>query len=281
MHEFRFCDSSLEKQKSDSYHLSIQAGPDGFSFSVLDPYKSLYLALSHHPFENKPDQQYLPGLIGEQLKEHELLSLDYKTVSCIITGSKSTLVPGGLFVKDRIRSFFEFNHEMEDLDELHINYLKYIDAYLIFPVYQEISSVLFRRFPRMKLFNQAAPLIESTLIQKENEQQLSLNFQGDFFDIIYVRGKELVLYNNFRYRHPRDVIYFILFIYDKLKLDPAVVPVSLSGDIDIQSDEAEIIRQFIKHVSFARTDKQFTYLFGFNKIAQHNLLNLLNLYHCG
>lgn len=280
MHEFQYCDSSLDINKSDSYHLSIQAGVHGFSFSILDRYRNNYLALSHFPFENKPDFQYLPELIEEKLKGNDLLALNYDTVSCIITGNKSTLLPKSLFNKDHIRAYFEFNHEVEDLDELHINYLKYIDAYLIFSVYHEITSVLFRHYPKIKIFNQATPFIESTLVRKSNEQQVSVSFQPDFFDIIYVRGRELILYNNFRYRHPQDVIYFILFVYDKLKLDPATVPVCLSGDIALQSVEAEIIRQFIRNVSFVRADKQFAYLFGFNKFPEHTFLNLLNLYHC-
>jgi hypothetical protein len=280
MHEFQYCDSSLEKNKSDSYHLSIQAGLDGFSFSVLDPYLNKFLALSHFPFTSKTDLQYLPGIIKDRLNSQELLILEYNSISCILTGNKSTLLPGSLFNKEHIRSYFEFNHEMEDLDELHVNYLKYIDAYLIFSVYQELSNVLFRHFPKLKIFNQATPFIESTLVQKTNEQQLSVNFQSDFFDIIYLRGKQLILYNNFRYRDPRDVIYFILFTCDKLKLDPTVVPVCLSGDIAYQSIEAERIRQFFKNVSFARTDKQFSYPSGFNKLPEHTFLNLLNLYHC-
>jgi hypothetical protein len=280
MHEFQYCDSSLEKNKSDSYHLSIQAGLDGFSFTVVDPYRNQYLALSHFPIEARPDLQKLTGIIKDTLSARELLNLGYNSVSCIVTGSRSTLLPGILFNKNHIRSYFEFNHEMEELDELHFNYLKHIDAYLIFPVYQEISNLLFRHFPKLKLFNQAAPFIESTLVRKEHEQQVSVYFQSDFFDIIYLRGRQLILHNNFRYRDPKDIIYFILFTCDKLKLDPATVPVCLSGDVSIQSVETEIISQFFRNVSFARTDKQFIYPAAFNKLPEHAFLNLLNLYHC-
>jgi len=280
MYEFNLFDDSLEKNKSDSYHLSIQAGTDGFSFSVLDPYRNRYLALSHLPFKTRPDLLLLPEIIQSTLTSRELLTLDYDSISCILTGYKSTLLPASLFNKDHIRTYFEFNHEMEDLDELHINYLKYIDAYLIFSVYQEISNLLFKHFPKIKIFNQAAPFIESTLLQKENEQQISVCFHTDFFDIIYLRGRQLILYNNFKYRNPKDVIYFILFTCDKLKLDPGVIHVCLSGDVDVQSVETEIIRQFFKNVSFARMDKQFNYPPGFSKIPEHTFLNLLNLYHC-
>ena len=280
MHDFQFVDSSLDTNKSNTYHLSIQAGLDGFSFLIFDPYTSQYLALSHIPFTTLGDTRDLPDILEKTIKDLDLLQIDYDSTSCIICGNKSTLLPAGLFSKENIRSYFEFNHQLDDLDELHYNYLRHLDAYLLFSVYHEISNVLIRKFPNLKIYNQASPFIESALLQMTGEEQIALNFQSDFFDIIYVRGQKLILHNNFSYRNPKDVIYFILYVYDKLKLDTATVPIVISGNVQAVSAETETISQFFRKVSFGMANKQNHYSFRFNKIPEHLLVNLFNLYHC-
>jgi len=281
MHEYNFCDSSLEQNKSDSYHLSILASQDGFSFTVLDPYKSKYLAYSHFPFSMLPDIQDLPDLFEKRIQAEELLVLEYNTVYCMISSNKSTLLPAGLFHKEKIRSYFEFNHDLGDLDELHTNYLKHLDAYLIFSVYHEIANVFLRYFPKTKIFNQATSFIEDSLLSRDDKTELvSASFQSGFFDIIFTRGKELILHNNFSYRNPNDLIYFIVYVYDKLKLDTSAIELQLSGSIDPQDTASEMIRKFIRNVSFGKASKQYNYVPGFKKMHEHTYLNICNLYHC-
>ena len=281
MHEYSFCDSSLEKNKSDSYHLSILASRDGFSFAILDPYRSRYLAYSHVPFTMLPDDRDLPDLFEQKLKDEELMGLDYDTVYCIICSNKSTLLPAGLFQKEKIRSYFEFNHDLGDLDELHANYLKHLDAYLVFSVYHEIANVFARYFPKTKIFNQATPFIEDALLRKDVSTGLvSASFQSGYFDIIYTRGKELILHNNFTYRSPSDLIYFIIYVYDKLGLDTSSVELELSGNIDPKDTASEMIRKFIRNTGFGKASKQYGYAPGFQKMHEHSYLNLCNIYHC-
>jgi hypothetical protein len=281
MHEYSFCDSSLEKNKSDSYHLSILASRDGFSFTILDPYRSMYLAYCHVPFTMPADNRDLPDLFERQLKNEELMGLEYDTVYCIICSNKSTLLPAGLFQKEKIRSYFEFNHNLGDLDELHANYLKHLDAYLVFSVYHEIANVFVRYFPKAEIFNQATPFIEDALLRKDvNNELVSAAFHSGYFDIIYIRGKQLILHNNVTYRNPSDLIYFILYVYDKLGLDTSKVPLELSGNIDPGDEAPEMIRKFIRNISYGKASKQYGYAQGFKKMHEHTYLNLCNLYHC-
>ena len=281
MHEYNFCDSRLEQNKSDSYHLSIQASPDGFSFTVLDPYTFRYLAYSHFPFAMFHDIRDLPDLFEKRIQEEGLLGLEYSTVYCIISSSKSTLLPAGLFNKEKIRSYFEFNHDLGELDELHTNYLKHLDAYLIFSVYHEIANVFVRQFPKIKICNQATSFIEDSLLRQDDKTDLvSASFQSGFFDIIFTRGKKLILHNIFSYRNPNDLIYFIVYIYDKLKLDTSQVELQLIGNIDPQDTASDMIRKFIRNVSFGKASKQYNYAPGFKKMHEHTYLNLCNLYHC-
>lgn len=281
MREYRCCDSSLDKSKSDTYHLSLLASTRGLTYAVLDPFKSLYLAFGHSSFRDGIEIRDLPKTLEDKLREDELLTLKYDSVYCMMGTKKSTLIPSGLYNKDMIRSYFEFNHDLGDLDELHANYLKHLDAYLVFSVYHEVSNAIIRHFPNAGIFNQSTAFIENALLQQETgSEQVSACFQHDFFDIIFLRGKELVLHNTFPCRNPSDPVYFMLYVYDKLKLDPEVVTLNMCGEIESGMASAELIGNFIRNIGFSKASPHYEYSQGFRKMHEHAYSNLCNLYHC-
>jgi len=50
MNDIRFLDEALDINKTITYHLSIQAGLDGFSFVIFDPSRNKFIALKHYGF---------------------------------------------------------------------------------------------------------------------------------------------------------------------------------------------------------------------------------------
>jgi hypothetical protein len=163
MHNIRFIEETLDINKTPGYHLSIQAGLDGLSFVIFDPSSYKYIALKHYGFgEEIPEYKY-PDSLKELLSTDEFLQKEYLNIYFIWNNPRTTLLPAILLEKEKLRQYFEFNQVLNDLDELHANHIKNLDAYLIFPIYHEIANVLIRHNPTLKFFNQASPFIEHTL----------------------------------------------------------------------------------------------------------------------
>lgn len=282
MYDIRFLDETLDIHKSNSYHLSIQAGLDGFSFVILDPVRYKYLAIKHFSFtEEIPEDKY-PDHLKELILKDEFLSKEYESIYCIWCNRRTTLLPSPLYEKEKLKQYFEFNHVLNDLEELHANHLKSLEAYLIFPIHHEIANVFIRQFPRLKFFNQATPFIEFALnLQDSKPDSAHLNVHKDFFDIVILHDRSLILHNTFEFRDEKDFIYFIMNAYDKVKLDPGTCPIYLSGTIEKISAMTEIAKKFIKTVHFAKPDNRFQYSHAFDKIPEHFFIHLFNLYNCG
>ena len=282
MHEIRLLDEALDINKTNSYHLSIQAGPDGFSFVILDPAIYKYLAIKHFSYSQEVPEEKYPGLLEKIFRDDEFLSKEYQSIFCMWQNQRTTLLPSPLFEKEKLKQYFEFNHVLHDLEELHANHLKSLDAYLIFPVHHEIANVFVRQFPMLKLFNQATPFIEYAMTCQESETDSAhVNIHKDFFDIIIIRNRSLILHNTFKFRNERDLIYFTMNVYDKLHLNPDSCPVHLSGMIEKNSGMTETVKRFIATVLFARADSRFKYSHTFERIPEHFFLHLYNLYNCG
>lgn len=280
MLQFELLDETLDINKTQFYHLSIQAALDGFLFAILDPDASRYVGIKSYRFDKAidPDQQY--ESILDIMEKDPFLQKAYLGVSCIHDESRSTLLPSALFERDHLKLYFEFNHVLNDLDELHFNHLKQADAYLVFPVYSEISNLYLKRWLNTRFFHQATPLID-VLTSLGNGKLAGINFSGGHFDIAVVDNRQLKYHNNFRFRSEEDLVYFMLFVFDKLGMDQENTPVLLSGEIDKFSDRPAQIKRYFRKLSFQHAPGGFQYPSTFQKIQEHSLLNLLSIYHCG
>jgi len=282
MHDIRFIDEAFDIKKMSGYHLSIQAGQEGFSYAVFDTLKYKYLALKHYSFGEKIPEYKYPDILEKLLNEDEFLQKEFQSIFCIWNCPRTTLLPAVLFEKEKIRQYFEFNQVLNDHDELHAANIKSLDAYLIFPINHEIANVLIRQYPALKLFNQSCPFIEHSMHHHAgNSDSTHLNINDDFFDMLVIRNKSLVLHNSFNYRHENDLAYFVMNVYDKVSLDPSIVPVYISGSLERNSGRTERLRTLIKNIRFSQKDSRFQYSYTFDRIPEHRFIALFNLYLCG
>ncbi len=280
MLQFELLDETFDLNQTHSYHLSIQADLDGFLFSILDSSAEKYLGLKQYAFEDLRTNAELFDAISGILNEDPLLHKAYSTVSCIHPDQRSTMLPAALFDKEQLKSYFEFNHPLKELDELHYNYLSRLDAYLIFPIYHEISNLYLQSWVNAGFFHPVSILAEEALGQRDGVV-VSIQFSGNHFDILATEGQSLKLHNSFSYRSDEDLLYFILFIFDKLGLEQAETPVLLSGNIDKFKDTPAFLKPYFKKLIFRPAPSGFRYPPAFDRIQEHIYLNVFKVYHCG
>ena len=278
---FELLDETLDLNNTETYHLSIQIALDGFLFAILDPAGSKYLGLKKYTFEKafNPDRQY--DEIKAILETDPFFQRPFHGVSCICNESRSTLLPAALFLKDNLKLYFQFNHVLNDLDELHYNYLKKEDAYLVFPVYSEIANLFLQKWINTGFFNQATPFIDTILSVENTKGRIAgINFNEGHFDIIAVENNRLKYHNNFSFRTDEDFLYFVLFVFDKLGLAQESTPLLISGEIDKFSERPALMKKYFRKISFQPAPSAFRYPPSFHKIQDHSLLNLLRVYQC-
>ena len=282
MDNIRLLDASLNPLDTPFYHLSIQANLNGLSYSILDTKSLNFLALRHISFGSDIPVHKYPDHLIQAVSDDDLLQGDYKDVFCIWENSRTTLLPSALYNKDNLKTYFEFNQVLNDLDELHTDYLNQLDAYLIYPMHHEIANTFIKFYPRIKFFNQATPFIEYCMKGNiDPGKKVYANFHENFFDVLVFGGSSLLLHNSFIYRNENDIIYFVLHVYDKLRLDTKETGIVLSGEVNKDSGTIETIEKYIKSVRLASPDDQFQYSHKFDNIPDHQFINLFNLYSCG
>ena len=206
MLQFELLDETFDINKTNDLHLSIQASLDGFLFAILEPFSLKYLALKRYQFERLASQDLLFEQIREILSQDALLRQGYHGVSCIQVDSRSTLLPAALFDKNLLKSYFEFNHVLNDLEELRYNFLKQVDAYLVFPIHHEIANLFLKSWVNATFYHQAVPFIcEVVHMGSQSGKAAHVHFSSGHFDIAVTREQELLFHNNFIFRSDEDL----------------------------------------------------------------------------
>ena len=64
----------------------------------------------------------------------------------------------------------------------------------------------------------------------------------------------MVFFNSFEYQTKEDFIYYLLFVFEQLQLDPQKQAITLYGNISTNSELYQIAYQFIRFVEVADMD---------------------------
>ena len=282
MLQFELLDETFDINKTNSLHLSIQASLDGFLFSILEPVSLKYLVLKRYQFQQAASSDILFEQITEILQQDPMLQQTYQGVSCIQVDNRSTLLPAALFDKSQLKSYFEFNHALDDLDELRYNFLKQVDAYLVFPIHHELANLYLKFWVNAVFYHQATPFIsEAVHTGLLMRKAAHVHFSTGHFDIAITNEQDLLFHNNFMYRSDEDLWYFILFVFDKLGLEQGSTPVFLSGDIDQFSERPSLLKRYFPDTKFRKAPAEFQYPHAFEGVQMHHCLSLFKVFHCG
>ncbi len=264
---------------TNSYFLSIQIMRSSISFCIIDPISNEYIALdtvSVLPNKNEFDT------LSNEFINNELLSHDYQKVFVLYYTKEYTLVPQSLYNEEKKDIYLDFCLEKSnDNQSIYTNKIKMADSICLFNMPNDIVELIINKYKKVSFFCQIAPFIETSLLSAANSNyNVHVNVQKIHFDIIVCKGNHLKLYNTFKFYSSEEFIYYILFVFDQLKLDAKETNIFLSGKISKTNELFLLIKKYIKQVEITKTTKHFKFANIFKNKELQDYINLFNIYIC-
>jgi hypothetical protein len=276
-------DEALSQADTKKYKLSIQVSLDGFSFCILDADSNKFLSIESLSFEKVKRVNDFCVWLKEYHSENSWLKQEFNQVQILYESDKSTLIPGPLFEESEKENYSRFNFNIPDGHLVLHDQISILDAFHLYTVPQQIVNTVKELFPTSGLFCQSSALIESLLILNKNRpasKRSFANVRNSNVDIVITDGRKLLYYNAFPYRTTEDFIYYIMFVYEQLQLNPEEIELVLSGFIDRDSKLFDITYKYIRNVNFQHYTDSFQFSYVFNDVPAHYFFNLLNLNLC-
>ncbi|MBW6492040.1 MAG: DUF3822 family protein [Lentimicrobium sp.] len=279
-------DRLFDQAHTRQYNLSIRLNPDGLSFSVYSIPHKKYIALESFRF---PETFQMHGgalaisvyldQIAKTIDEKSWLLSEFKNRIVIYNTKIYTLIPEPLFNAHKIITYLGFVHKIGDGDTVLTSKFQTPDSRIVFGINSTIYKEINSWFNNPALIHHAGALIESVLPafkHSDTGNPVFLNITNKLIDIIVLRNNNLNFVNSFEWRASTDIVYFLLFVLDQLSMNPGKVNVYLSGEIDENDENHQLLSKYIRNLEFLSHNEPHTRGYALELIASHKYYELLN-----
>ena len=228
--------------KSD-YRLSIRFASDGFSLLIQDQSGSAIaqMTVTEALFQRTKDE-----IIHLVETKTGIVPADYGELQVVVETDAHVFVPSTIFKIQDIDDYFYFQHE-KDKDQLVLfNRVENWDAVNIFSIPAQLNDALNELFPDAVVKQHLTEMLSAKVSRQEDAVYVYI--RPKMMDLIVIKSKTLLLINSFAINTPEDMAFYVLSIYDQLKLDTETIGVKIYGRINSLSNYKLQIANYLKNV---------------------------------
>ncbi len=274
-------DDTFNQKQSFQYKLFILAGVNSFLYLVTDQNKQVSL-LKEYTFNKRTNTQ-LPGeRIHAIFKDDGLLKLSYAEVKVAFLGSRQTFVPSRLYNPEQKGMYLEHVADLTATSQVEAHELSLLRAHNVFPIDRATHNYLKQMYPRAQFLHNTSALYNGFYQQAEhNSNSLFLNVREEFAQLFFFKSKELLFSNTFQFKSAKDLVYYVLLVYEQYKLDPKVQSIQVASDFAEGGDYHRQLHRYISHIQPVLPPEGF--LFGekvHKQLSNHLFFDVMSIGLC-
>ena len=171
-------------------------------------------------------------------------------VKLIYYNRTSTLVPSDLFDPKNSLNYMKYNTSIR-IDDIAANdHVLNNEINNVYIPNIDINNFIFEKFKTFDFYHYSSLIIEkiSNDFAEKFGKRVFVNVNDGFIDILYFKDKKLEFYNSYDYNSIEDVLFYLLFCFSELKLNPDEIHTVFSGSIDLDSKLYELIYTYVRNV---------------------------------
>ena len=274
-------EDNFVKKNTPSYNLSVLLGADRFSYAITGGDNSL-LALKSYTFEGGKNQAHLHKAVQDIFIEDSTLSLPYNKVNVGLSNHVTTLVPNHLFEEEKASTYLEAQTDQLNGKIIQTNPMVSLGAKNVYAFEKEVLMLVKGYLPKANFFHSSSAFIEGALrtAPLEGTSKIYLNVYSNIIQIVLMNGSQLVFSNNFSFLSAKDLLYYVMLIFDQFKLSSDKIPVVLSGHIIKDSEIYRTLYKYIQTIEFNNTFPSISLGKNFGATSPHFFFDLFSLRLC-
>ena len=262
--------------KKNIKELSIQVNLNGLSFCILNRTSNTIEFLNTIQFHHKLNPFDVLNRLKTELSANSVFSDEFDTVTVIHQNELSTLVPKTLYDENNKADYLKFNTKILKTDFIADEDIAVNDSVNLYIPYININNYIFETFGEF-IYKHSSTILIDTVLQKSSQNSnavMYLHVNSSMIEVSVLENGQLQLFNVFEYYSKEDFIYYVLFVFEQLKLDVETITVHLSGNIDKNDELYDLLYTYVRHVEFEKLN--FSYNFSENidtdKLHHHYLI---------
>ena len=278
----KYIDDSFPKRKDqERLHLSIEMSVEQVVYAIIDKQSNEYLVLEVYPLTNGINFQSAVAEFSQIVDHSDILKNWKSSSSLAINHNYATIIPNPIFNEKKTSQYLTVNFELNADDYIYYDDLTNVKAKNVFSLSREVHTFFSQQFKGITFHHHSTSLIEPLFLQHKNRSAplVIVNVQKSDFQLIILENKSLRLYNSYHYQNEDEFVYFVLFVFEQLKLDASKNEVLLTGQVDENTVAYKKLATYVKHIEF----DFFQPVFGSTKPSEplgRNYFSIFNQYMC-
>ena len=251
-------------ERSEDYHLILQISFNQLTIILLNTNSVIEF------YHNIKIENNLTDIFNNE----KTLQLKYRKTTITFSNIAYTLVPNYLFVNEHSKEILEFSSDISDV--IKLEKIREIDSTLIYSISEEIENLVSNFFPSATLKPQQSILIEQYIQAKNKLDNAYLFFNENILNITIFKDENLVFSNAFLFKTKEDILYYILFTFEQLKISTESVKVKLYGHIVKNEEIYKQLYDYIRNIEFGINMTTIKVPTEMNLLENHQLQGLFN-----
>ena len=257
---------------SEQHILSIVVSFYEFTFTIIDEKTKKYMFFKSFQF-NSNDRKKNIKQIKNIIESEEVLKLHYVKSYTIFKEFQSTLVPQELYDNKNKNEYYKFNFGVEN--DIMADQVVSQKLIVLYSVASDLKNLIQSLLPNSIFLSQESILIEK--YAKKNTFTAHAYFSKKYLNFTVFDKDKLIFNNQFIYFNEEDVLFFVLFCFEQLKISNTEIILKLYGDISTGDRKHKILFDYIKNVEFGKRNIKTDLPVEFNQISDHNFFELFSL----
>lgn len=270
------------------YNLFLQINNNLFRLCITDSESHRCLLLEDYQLFAINSESQLIDLLEQIYDNHHILKAGFwKSIKVAIKTTNFSLIPNSLFDKQYLRDYLSINCTItnENIDNIIYYKQNSTDAVNIFSVNKGLVEYFNNAYRAKSItyVHHTTPFIEGVMIHSTppaEAKSMYIQVENNHLTILVRKKKNLEFCNTFYFRTPEDFVYFVMFVFDQLKLNPENTGVTLWGEINPDSPIYNKLSKYIRNVSFGDKPSSIYFGYNFDEVFDHRFFDLYSMHFC-
>ena len=240
---------SYQNMTNTKYNkLIIQVSLQNFTFCVKNQVTDEITYFKSLPINSLAS---LENQLETIFNQNEMLHITYDDVLVLHDNNLNSFVPDAYFDEQNLGSYLQYNTKVFATDFFTHDDLELQKMKNVYVPYVAYNNFFIDQFGEFTYKHINTTLVEFALNETKNQEDVIVHahISKDHFELVISQKGNLLLFNSFEIQTPEDFIYYILFSYEQLKLNPEKTLIQLFGTIEKNDSNFEIVYNYIRNVN--------------------------------
>ncbi len=273
---FEFIDPQFDEKFTSLYRLSILFGVDSLVYFIADTGNKI-LYLKDYNLTALPNAGNVTAVLSDVIEKDAILQLQYGKKKISYVSTKTVLIPDRYYDEREKYTYLNALTTLEPLEKAEMTDLPLLNAKVIFPLSVDTKDLINSHFKHVQIDNAVVSLLKKyqEIAAKIRNKIVFLNLRLTFIQITVFEGSELLFYNAFKFNSSRDILYFVLLVFDQLKLNREEVPLMISGKIEEDSEVYMLLYRYVLNLVMMSVPKISNHYSVFADVSPHYYYDVL------